>query len=1370
MERQDAGSKPGHRDKETGATGDLLATTDLGTLVQQFARRCYADLASALGAAASSVAAEDEGRVENAHQDARGDAREALVSSLEQAREGLLRLSILIHAASSKEGALETGLEEAGRTHRLRQHAFLVRRCSERDRMGRDREELVAGLATRQHDVNAALTMLCSYGNTSGEPPSNLNDVGWPPLMAEMLASMDATATAGREEEVILGAWCCIAESTCPKDPDQLQVEICRNTRSIHFVAPGAFSVYATYDLRRWSITQASVAPCQAKGIKVGPEVTESLRKRLQLAVDAKPIDAPKALFDEAHAFCSHMWLRIAYNGALEVPAARRSEVSLVHWDQKKNVLRLRICSHWDPTCKGMLQDVLDSQLGEDKLMNAASEVFMSGGGIVAGRRSGCLVQLSADPAGGLLVGTQPELSLSSVAPQLLEEHGSAFLEHICMQCRLAFATRYFQRLQGALQPTPNAMRAGRMDVFQDAYGVERCKVLPDSGILQVTVDGCVVDVTMEATGRLCMQSGGCSEACGGEASDALPGGREGFVARLRSARWEALCAAVSAEASARGWMCADFPSLPELAVGQAEGQRPADGARKHERRFAFGLDGHPFALTFNLLETEVARPALFLQPRASGEAAATVLLQPVPVEVEGLEPFTFGGRSQGSNAIASLSEGLQPWFSVARQAIEGMPFGAAVLEHLAQHSVSILGLSSITAGKFPWALRAKCLAAGLECKVEWPISQPPTQSVPFVPPLLVSVQERAKRWKLGGTLRHELCLVPGEEPKDALDLRRFASGGRLHMAQVETRSGAQGVLRGANLEYDYTDLWRQWPGDLEALAIFTTLAAQASAGPWRAHLELCCPGLLRFRLPGLTAGLTRDEVFELIWQSWAARPQSGTTTPANMTTLPCKFRWLEPTPQFVLAEELSQVICTTCDLGQALHSITAAAELVRAVQELREREKVWSVRALGRNTVAVEFKEQAYCRKGHALEAGPVGGQLCMACQSNCATHRCSRGCEYGLCPSCHVEACREARVLGVGLEAVAVGELRCRCLAAEQLSKGTMARLPSLDMFVSGHLALGKAPTPGRLAALLTPLWAYLRCYHVLWGMWVMMTQRDIGKGSDDKGAFLSLGPAVDRKMPQGSWAALNWRLPALTGAVCGVALTSRRSSLARRRSDIQASEPPPKRACNQDDQPPTEVCLRFYGALEVEGEFHCELSGERAGMVWRTGEADREKEVLKNFEVYMQQLLGNAHALRATRLQPPFSLLGAPCLWMQEEIGEVLQSGLGWEPMPQYFALAQVEAHSQGQQRWQFHFVLAAKQPPVAVHSLTCCANVVADRSVQGGWDEVRVDGKGLPGWADGLPDGCDAKQLLLFEEPPYSLAKLLQPIVEAFGHGP
>lgn len=1189
---------------------DLSLTTDLGTLVAQFARRSHEGFASSVSAAAEAKTSQDK-----------AEAQTALITSLERAREGLIRLSILVHA-SKKDHALVQGLEEASRVQKLRHHANLMRRCAERDRMGRDRESLVAGLASRQHDVETAAAVLCLCGGESSTLPGDFSNVGWPP-------SVGSSARAD-QEELALDLCCRIAESKCCKDPSSLSVEILQEGKGVQFTSPGSFSILASCDFRQ--VLEATACPLQAKGVNVGKEGQQMFHKRLQAALARHPGDPPDVLCSTAHAFCSHMWLCILYNGALKLPLAKRAEMSLVKWDQRKGVLKLRICQNWDPTCGDVLEDEEASQAGgaaagpvtEDLQMNASSETLMSRDKSAA-RVGGAVLQLAADPAGGLSVTSHPELDIGRIAPPALEEHGIEALAHIQELCHHALALRHFTRLRDVLLSqvaSPLAVAGGG----HSGASIEGGEVLPDEPALRMALQGCAVELRMDSTGHLGVRSESwCEPASGGGIAEGLLRGREGFIARLQAARWHSLCAAVEAVATELGWTATEPLASGVDSGGQSAAVAVRRGPGKSEeesrwRTFRF-RSGGTFVLSFELRDGEVVRPSLAVWPRSPQEDVL-----PVSVDLAGLRSFAFAPSTAAAGAIqgiTALREGVQRLLQTAQAAVDKLPVSARILEHLAQHAAD-LGLSS-TSAVGSWSLNARVAGAGLEGELSFSgagiagLTQ--ARSLPFVAPVRITVDEKSQRWTIGGTLQQEIRLVPEEDPTRAALVRRFRSGGFFR----PTVAADGRAVREAILEYweggnsGKGDSWQHWTTDLRSVAVFTSLAAQACCGMPNASLELCRPGRLQLRLQpidavGASSGAQGDLV-ELVWPEREAIAAAE----SPLSSLPCVLKWVEPSTPFLLADELSQLACRSVDLSEVLRYITTATELVRVVQDLQETDKVWAVRGLGPTALSVEFKQQAYCPEGHPMQQAYRHNVACVKCaEAEHATHNCSRGCDYCVCTACFEKMSRESRVLGVRLEALLNGKLKCSCMShAYQKGDPRMGLLPNFEAFASGQLSSAPGPAgspvsfrPGRLASALSPLWAYLRSYHTLWGVYAMMTMARSQRSVEQLGQEPRLGLEASAVSNPGdrnvTWAHLTVGLaPAVADSGCVVKLVSRKSSGSRQHGGREG-EPPSKRSRGSEElSASTEVFLYFQTITPVPQEHFAELpkppgaSGELFGL---------------------------------------------------------------------------------------------------------------------------------------------------------------------------
>ncbi|CAK0884232.1 unnamed protein product, partial [Prorocentrum cordatum] len=358
---------------------------------------------------------------------------------------------------------------------------------------------------------------------------------------------------------------------------------------------------------------------------------------------------------------------------------------------------------------------------------------------------------------------------------------------------------------------------------------------------------------------------------------------------------------------------------------------------------------------------------------------------------------------------MARLRAELGRMFGAARAHVEAMAFGGQVLESLALRADAGVGR-----GLPLWSVLASRAEAGLQCRLDWDSSRSArarsSRSMPFMPPLLVSVNEASRSWSLHGALCSEVPVVSasastgtaagsgGISDAGRVYTEVLPSGGRVTVkparAVAQQFWGLARLLAGgahvragppdeeasqAILEYSGAADWRRWPGDLAALALLIDFARQATALEARAReadgraeqdaqplprLEACALGRIRWRLP-MPAG--DDELFELVASASPEReardppaPAAGSSSrpgAARKKALVCSFRWAAPRQSFTVAAELSRQVCRTRDVAAALRTAAAVAELVRAVDDVTDGQDGWVAHSSVATAICVEFK-----------------------------------------------------------------------------------------------------------------------------------------------------------------------------------------------------------------------------------------------------------------------------------------------------------------------------------------------------------------------------------------------------------------------------
>ncbi|CAE8640808.1 unnamed protein product, partial [Polarella glacialis] len=354
---------------------------DLGVLVRQVARVCHEDLRKALASPA-------------------GSARESLQDALAKAKSRLLRLSLVLQECG-QDGCLlsHASMLMPAMVDKAESHSAHLQQCGER--LGRLRAEFCQALATRQPNVAAAAALL-QGGNVQGI-------IGLPAMAGDVIASLGqgpravwtlpAEQQAATRRRVQLGVLCSVARSSCcqafqHEDKDRRMLLELPDDGSVQLQAPDEFSLHLAFDLSRWSVLGASLAP-QGLGsvLSVGKEGEQSLCRQLQAAADSQPPeaeggDALAAICSAAQTFISHLWLRAMHDESLRLLAvpgiSGQAEISSSFWDRRGFVL-LRICPDWDATVGGLCVDI--ALPGGRSLTNAPRD-FADLRGFASGRGS----------------------------------------------------------------------------------------------------------------------------------------------------------------------------------------------------------------------------------------------------------------------------------------------------------------------------------------------------------------------------------------------------------------------------------------------------------------------------------------------------------------------------------------------------------------------------------------------------------------------------------------------------------------------------------------------------------------------------------------------------------------------------------------------------------------------------------------------------------------------------------------------------------------------------------------------------------------------------------------------------------------------
>ncbi|CAE8640837.1 unnamed protein product [Polarella glacialis] len=306
--------------------------------------------------------------------------------------------------------------------------------------------------------------------------------------------TLPAEQQAATRRRVQLGVLCSVARSSCcqafqHEDKDRRMLLELPDDGSVQLQAPDEFSLHLAFDLSRWSVLGASLAP-QGLGsvLSVGKEGEQSLCRQLQAAADSQPPeaeggDALAAICSAAQTFISHLWLRAMHDESLRLLAvpgiSGQAEISSSFWDRRGFVL-LRICPDWDATVGGLCVDI--ALPGGRSLTNAPRDfadlrgfasgrgsrapgqdvagfngVVTSGGMSSSSSTSGCALELHSDAAGGIRPVSHPDLGLQPISPAALRSFGgssaglAACLEWLVGLTRHSLASHTLGRVHDAL-------------------------------------------------------------------------------------------------------------------------------------------------------------------------------------------------------------------------------------------------------------------------------------------------------------------------------------------------------------------------------------------------------------------------------------------------------------------------------------------------------------------------------------------------------------------------------------------------------------------------------------------------------------------------------------------------------------------------------------------------------------------------------------------------------------------------------------------------------------------------------------------------------------------------------------------------------
>lgn len=1372
-----------------GHAAELGATTDLGELAERAARRCHAELRAALDAAAAVAGSEA----------APSGAQEQLRDALQLAQARLLRLSVLVDAAGEG-GTLEVALQEAQQCRWIESHAAHIIQCG--DQMCQMRAEISAALATRQHDIDSAAALLCGGVLVRIGLPALAEDlvvsVGRPHVIWPLHPDLETTT----RQRLVLEMSCRLAESSCCWDPERLCAEV--HADELCLVAPGVFDLRVVYDLRCWTVVKVSMSAGCGHGVAVSLEGEEALRRHLQGVVDGVPQsgDAPAALCAAAHTLCGLLWLRILYDEATALSLVRRRELGSVWWDRRGSVL-LRVCPDWEPTFSSFRDDVVayDPVKGTTHRDSGSGLVLRSEDAVV---RRGCLVELSTCSDGGIQVSSQPQLGLLPATPLTLEAGVPAFLERLLIDVHRALSLRHLEAICRSF------VDAGR-------FTPHDLEVLDAWPMLRVNLRGCLLYLLMDAVGRTSIFSDGWSEKSADAAGDA---DERSLLARLEDARWQVLLSVVRRESLASGWTPCDEMGAQPLSPPCLHG-RGGHGPTARVRNCWFRYKMQSLAL-FLTIRAEVVEPRLCILSTAElFSSAGSTLLQPsFQLSAPGLEPVRFEDREGG---LATLRVCISDMFYTALRVVSALPLSSQVLGSVGQQVHAMLDARHGGSCEVSATLTER----GVDFELSWSASAADStaakRSMPFISPLRASVDERLHRCTLRGTLRDMMPLLrpsvahsgPASIPErsgncehskdvDGLNVERFerencicgsaeggvlASGG-LVFAEGPFRPWAwtercsplrisrnwQSVL---NLSLVYTEKvrWHFLAADFQAVSYLVEFAVQAAekeAGALlAARLEMCNPGRVRWRIPGLLGN--GGEVFELVAQessqetckhalvaatdadSSAMDEVMGVSKPVPQ----CAFRWIEPRPSFLLAPQLSEHLCRTRDLYSTLRNIGNIAELVRLVEDL-SKDGEWTSHCLKVSTIALEFRA-----------------------------------------------------MVGVELRSVAHGNITCRCLSRRKLKPNgrSLATLPSFKVFMralavdSDGRCEGKADdysvwfAENTLRSRLAPLWDYMRVYNTLLHIYLSSKSEGSEASLRDAGGEADGDSGPTAGTAQGSdpvtWATLEWTQPALR-IVCMLKLQTRRvavATLAPSTARVAATgspseDPIPKRRRRSRLDRRSSSNCRTAGALGALEVFLCFCHQPFHVLNVPENDKARVSAVLRRFEGFLEKHLTCAATSRISRLQPVVELLRAPSLWMLEEVAYLLPPLSGatvesavWKPMVEHFSLARRrgftgscaadrDAADGGRVFfWELRFVLASHTPGpdgrLVTHHFRCISGSDTASSARpgraGGWVEVWVDDCTLREWLGSRLK----KRAVQLGSPPYVLADRLGDILRELG---
>lgn len=363
----------------------------------------------------------------------------------------------------------------------------------------------------------------------------------------------------------------------------------------------------------------------------------------------------------------------------------------------------------------------------------------------------------------------------------------------------------------------------------------------------------------------------------------------------------------------------------------------------------------------------------------------------------------------------------------------------------------------------------------------------------------------------------------------------------------------------------------------------------------------------------------------------------------------------------------------------------------------------------------------------------------------------------------------------VGVELRSVALGKISVKCLSKRRSElERTSVEILNLKEFLrmlttSGDLdnePVGShhvSFVARKLHSTFAPVWSYLRMYSVQLEVYLWHRARLL-KFSKPL-SKLEMPKLELAKRPDGGISAIlavmEWQEP-VAQALCQLRLCSRRT-----RKSSEAKAAPPQKKIRLSRRGSTSALVRDSASAavgssdtplcpaEVYFEFQCSLGQKIEGQpALIAEESSTAASAMRRFERFLEWYLGSlgdsksgGRLARARHLYAPLSLLGAPKLWILDDVAHLMPmpgaKGVleAWEPQLERFDLSPLDQDEQNKPPalWELRFEMMSKSTKI-LRAVRCSVRLA---SVPG-WDHI---------WVDEVPfkskDHC----------PPYILSSIL-----------